>query len=618
MRRLLGLLILFMLLAPALPVKAETSYYALSFDGEDDYVEVSHFEFNEFTILTLISISKFDVRPIGQDYSYSNDKGWNIRIDSNGKVIFEVGSAGVGVYGASLNTVMLVGGIYDDGEIKAVLNTQVSSPITHVPASWGSRPLQIMKSWWGTCYPGKVYLVLFYSRALSDEEIQAIYNDPLHPPTDGLEIFYAPDSVDTTNGVWQDKSGNSNDGTIYGASYVPLRPVSESTPSASSPYALSFDGDDYIEVNNFITGNFSGITLVVFANYSEQNINKEEDRYVFEAWNGVKVHIARTFTTNPTFYVWNGSAAQNIVLSQEEFGTYDGIVMQAFVADTSTQTLSFYKNAQLIESKSVSLSTISLENPTLTIMRNVIGKAYLILFYTRALSNDEIKQIYENPNNPPLDGLVLWLDPYSYDPESGKWLNRAPIFPTVPLVEMLDGQNYGATAERVVGLKFNVYDAYGNKVSGFTVTDLKDNVTSYVPLFWVPYSLEYKLFNVSVPNLGLYSVVGTTPNADKEIWVNIGGWWGVGNLTITEEFSQGMKESLGGSYSVGIFALFVVLALSLASGASIGTALAINVPLVVGLARSGYLPMWMAYVAIVMVGVLTVYIVWEMLGGRDY
>ena len=35
--------------------------------------------------------------------------------------------------------------------------------------------------------------------------------------TDGLVLWYDGDSIDIENGIWHDKSGNGNDGTIYGA-----------------------------------------------------------------------------------------------------------------------------------------------------------------------------------------------------------------------------------------------------------------------------------------------------------------------------------------------------------------------------------------------------------------
>jgi len=61
------------------------------------------------------------------------------------------------------------------------------------------------------------YMILAYNRVLSEDEIQQIYNDPDHPPTDGLVLWLAPDSIDYANGVWRDKSGNGNDAVIYGA-----------------------------------------------------------------------------------------------------------------------------------------------------------------------------------------------------------------------------------------------------------------------------------------------------------------------------------------------------------------------------------------------------------------
>ena len=123
------------------------------------------------------------------------------------------------------------------------------------------------------------------------------------------------------------------------------------------------------------------------------------------------------------------------------------------------------------------------------------------MLYSRPLSDSEIRQIYENPNDPPLDGLVLWFDPYSYDPASGRWLNRAPIFPTIPLCEELDGVNYGATPERVSIPSASYYDASNSSpISPLNVSValLANNTsTSLLPSFLVlPYNATVTL-NVS-------------------------------------------------------------------------------------------------------------------------
>ena len=72
-------------------------------------------------------------------------------------------------------------------------------------------------------FNGKVYSFAYYNRALSDAEISQMYdyvaNGEGEMITDGLVLWYDGDSIDMANGIWRDKSGNGNDGTIYGAIY---------------------------------------------------------------------------------------------------------------------------------------------------------------------------------------------------------------------------------------------------------------------------------------------------------------------------------------------------------------------------------------------------------------
>lgn len=42
-------------------------------------------------------------------------------------------------------------------------------------------------------------------------------------------------------------------------------------------------------------------------------------------------------------------------------------------------------------------------------MFNVWGYVYQVLVYSRVLSGSEIRRMYQNPEDPPREGLVLWL-----------------------------------------------------------------------------------------------------------------------------------------------------------------------------------------------------------------
>jgi len=67
---------------------------------------------------------------------------------------------------------------------------------------------------------GYIAFVRIYSRTLSPQEIQWNYLHPDNPVRGGLVLWLHWDSIDEDEGVWYDKSGYENHGTIYGATPV--------------------------------------------------------------------------------------------------------------------------------------------------------------------------------------------------------------------------------------------------------------------------------------------------------------------------------------------------------------------------------------------------------------
>jgi len=455
MRRLLVLLLIFALLAPALPAKAETSYYALQFDGEDDYMSTNYQFTGSFTIVWIGKIKSDE----GRHYIFNNGKDAADASNSDGTwayyydgyIVFTVVEQNVSKREISyqfdkINQSVMITCVYDEATntMKLYENTELKAQRTDAVLTPSGKTVTYFASYSSTLHNSAedIYVILIYSRALSDTEIQAIYNDPLHPPQDGLVLWLAPDSVDTANNIWKDKSGNGNDGSIVGASYVPLRPVSESTPSQSSPYGLYFGGSGYVKIADSADMNFGDISIVALFKAETVDISQS---IVFKY---------RSFQFSIDNYgklwwgIWGSALRSNTVLQANKQ------YFAAITFDNSTYEAKWYVNGELDKSATLSKGIDETANPIYVGYKadagtSFRGRIYLILIYNRVLSDEEIQAIYENPSNPPLDGLVLWYDPYSYDPETGKWLNRAPIFPTVPLVEELDGTNYGATAERV-------------------------------------------------------------------------------------------------------------------------------------------------------------------------
>jgi len=300
-----------------------------------------------------------------------------------------------------------------------------------------------------------VYEVLEYNRSLTEQDVAAIYNDPLNPPTTGLVLEYLPSGVDPANNVWKDLSGNGNDGTISGATYVALRPISEAL--SGSAYELDFNGvNSYAESPKLALANNSEVTICMIA-HSKDTRNRVA--LEFGAFNS---HGTYWMINNDT---WGITGAESGVQKTLYIHVIRKSEVQMLCAVyTTTATIAYVdgqKVGTLDRGFSVNWSPEALEIGTYRSLSSWAwnGTAYFTLLYSRALNSSEIAQIYEHPLNPPTSGLVLFYSPYSYDPSSGKWLNIAPIFPTIPLSEELDATNHNATPVRISIPNLTVYDA---------------------------------------------------------------------------------------------------------------------------------------------------------------
>ena len=534
MTRRLSALLLFLLLAgllaPASQVRAETtSYYGLSFDGTN-YVQATW----SSSLNSINTTKSFTVIEIFKPLKWSGSVGRAHWLFATSNILsIKTGSAPdlvIGYMGVSgtyeylvtslsmkhLGEYMFVAYSYSNstGELRGYVDGQLVSTKTtsDPPNTSGATYLRIAYAdASGYSATGNVALVLIYNRALSDSEIQQIYNDPLHPPTSGLVLFYAPDSVDTANNVWKDLSGNGNDGSIVGATYVPLRPVSESEPSAGSPYELDFNGQSsYVYLNNETFA--PRPTLIVF--FKANNLSNNPKLFRSNPWR----IILGIINNKPWLELWNstGGRISSFGVNYQLKLQTNYMVAFAYGYDNIIRAYINGKFVQSYDPASHGYSTadvgsfisayIGAYSPTTSMFFN--GSIYMLLLYSRPLSDAEIAQIYEDPTNPPLDGLVLWYSPYTYDPASGKWLNRAPIFPTIPLVEELDGVNYGAEAVRVSIPNLTAVNIENNSI--IPTVDLITNITyngttvSIIPTFpTLPYGTIVQM-NVSAP--GYYPI----------------------------------------------------------------------------------------------------------------
>ncbi len=218
--------------------EADTFYkpiplYALSFDGQDDYVEVADSASlditNEITLIAWVKVTKLNMHHeiIRKNRLSSGYGGYILKVPDNNKFSIQI-IKDTNIYTANSATNLeidkwyFVAGTYDGTAIKIYVNGVLEN-INNVVTTIGTNnyPLRIgttefLNEWLN----GSIAQVLIYNRSLNQSEIQYIYQHPRTPITDGLVLWLNSGSVNTTTNTWYDLSGNGNHGTIYGATYT--------------------------------------------------------------------------------------------------------------------------------------------------------------------------------------------------------------------------------------------------------------------------------------------------------------------------------------------------------------------------------------------------------------
>ena len=206
---------------------------ALSFDGVDDYVQVPHSDiFNSNSVTVAVYFRAFPGYGSGANSGLvakrSGPPGsWIIVIHrSDGKIwgrVWQSDGTPIDIpakFTIQPGTWYFAALVADGSEAKLLVNgEQVSSAEYDGTILSTTYDITIGKQG-AEYFNGEIAYVLIYNRALSDDEIAQIYNDPDHPPKSGLILWLHDTSIDTENNVWRDLSGNGNDATIYGATAV--------------------------------------------------------------------------------------------------------------------------------------------------------------------------------------------------------------------------------------------------------------------------------------------------------------------------------------------------------------------------------------------------------------
>ena len=379
---------------------------ALSFDGNNDYVEVPHsdkfyidngtIEFwfmardTDYTVLITknlighyddigigietdgrlkVDYDKYDISPSYQ--LFSNEP---IKTDRWYYIALTWGN-GMGLY--------IDGVLEDSNDVQSRLRAG-TAPILIGGAdeNYTTNP---------THFNGIIDEVRIYNRTLSAEEIQAHYNEIIGNGNSDSPVAYW-DFDEGTGTILHDKSGNGNDGTIYGATWV----------DGIKGKALSFDGTgDYVDISNdpalVISGNvslevwvmidtLSGLQNIVRKSYAGYNyyMRLEDDRIAFKCGGLTPkaVYSTELLETGKWYHF---------------VGVYDGTHLRLYInsrLDSSVVT----SGRILTSDESLAIGAIS--GGSTEYFKGTIDE---VRIYNRALSAEEIQAHYNEIANPPPD-----------------------------------------------------------------------------------------------------------------------------------------------------------------------------------------------------------------------
>lgn len=260
--------------------------YMLSFDG-NDYVNCGNSTaFNLTDAVTVMVLCRPSVAiPASDEYLFckGSDRYMLQHWSGSGRFRFYIQGAGINLSSTTVstaNTPYLVGGTYDRVNAYLYVNgVQEGAVAKNTAILTDAEPLRLGSFYFATSFfTGNMSEVCLYSRALSAVEMSAVYNTGTFPTSGLVGKWNLSEGTGTTA---YDTSGNSNNGTITGASWVSpfLRlyasntlkatGVGASVPNISANYTLfANNAMPYVQGANItVGGNWAGSWAWQYGSY---------------------------------------------------------------------------------------------------------------------------------------------------------------------------------------------------------------------------------------------------------------------------------------------------------------------------------------------------------------
>jgi len=209
---------------------------ALSFDGVDDYVQITDNGSLDITGDITVTAWIYPIEPnrgliFENKYASGHYKGVFLWIQPIGRLEFILGNGSKFAVVESDTTLetkwyFVVG--KREGELVELYINGVKQNDTDTLTGdiqyYMGRYIRIgLSSLNAYPFNGLISHVSIYNRALSESEIKYLYHNPFDPiDPEHLVLWLNPAGIDVANSKWWDLSGKGNHGTIHGATEVSL------------------------------------------------------------------------------------------------------------------------------------------------------------------------------------------------------------------------------------------------------------------------------------------------------------------------------------------------------------------------------------------------------------
>ncbi|HMA59580.1 MAG TPA: LamG domain-containing protein [Halanaerobiales bacterium] len=254
-------------------------------------------------------------------------------------------------------------------------------------------------------FDGTIDDVRIYSKALTEDEIEGLYESTQHKVnvsqnnklTDGLVGMWSFDGPDLSGSTANDVSGNSNDGTLNGEPQPVIGKIGQ---------ALEFDGD-YIQLPSSLENELDGNPEATLSMWIKLNSDQNS------ASNSGIIQLSGYDNSNGNLYYYHDSSREggiwldvfrtNRVFTGDWQPSFPGIVWHNLVVTTSpgTNGWKMYLNGDL-KYQTTGQSEVSVKSSLFGGFRvgqnsggrSLRGKIDNVRIYNRALSQKEIQRLY--------------------------------------------------------------------------------------------------------------------------------------------------------------------------------------------------------------------------------